>query len=84
LRIEQEINVKLNYWIIAALVIVFATFAVGGALYSQLPSTVATHWNGAGEVNGIMPKFWGVFFIPLLILGVTGLLVAIPNIDPLK
>ena len=75
---------KLNYWIIAELVIVFATFAVGGALYSQLPSTVATHWNGAGEVNGTMPKFWGVFFIPLLILGVTGLLVAIPNIDPLK
>jgi len=75
---------KLNYWIIAALVIVFATFAVGGALYSQLPSTVATHWNGAGEVNGTMPKFWGVFFLPLLIFGVTGLLLAIPNIDPLK
>jgi uncharacterized membrane protein len=75
---------KLNYWIIAVLVIVFAMFAVGGALYSQLPSTVATHWNGAGEVNGTMSKFWGVFFIPLLILGLTGLFLAIPNIDPLR
>jgi len=75
---------KLNYWIIAVLVIVFAMFAVGGALYSQMQSIVATHWNGAGEVNGTMSKFWGVFFIPLLILGLTGLFLAIPNIDPLR
>jgi uncharacterized membrane protein len=75
---------KLNYWIVAIIVIVFAMFAVGGALYGQLPAIMASHWNAAGDVNGTMSKFWGVFFLPLLSLAITALLLVIPNIDPLK
>jgi uncharacterized membrane protein len=31
-----------------------------------------------------MPKFWGVFLLPLITLGLLGLFLAVPALDPLK
>ncbi len=57
---------------------------VGLALWNQLPDPMPSHWNTAGEVDGYMSKFWGVWLMPLMTLGITLLLAAVPSIDPLK
>jgi uncharacterized membrane protein len=49
-----------------------------------MPESVASHWNARGQVDGHMPKFWGVFFVPLLAVFLAVLFLAIPRIDPLK
>ncbi len=68
---------------ISFLLILAATF-VGLALYSQLPDPMPSHWNAAGQVDGSMSKFWGIFLLPLMTAGLTLLLLAVPAIDPLK
>ena len=50
----------------------------------MVPEQMATHWNSQGEVNGYMSKFWGVFFMPVVITGLAILFLAIPRIDPKK
>ena len=64
--------------------IVVILFAVGIYVYPQLPDTIASHWSTQGQVNGYMSKFWGLFFLPLISVGLVLLFVAIPRIDPLK
>ncbi|MCK7526815.1 MAG: DUF1648 domain-containing protein [Ignavibacteriales bacterium] len=53
-------------------------------LWNQLPEQMASHWNVNDQVDGYMPKFWGVFLMPLVTLGMFLLFLVIPNIDPLK
>ena len=50
---------------IAAIIIL--TLAVTILAYPALPDQVPSHWNGAGEVDGYLPKLWGVLIIPLII-----------------
>ncbi len=57
---------------------------VGLILYDQLPDPMPSHWNAAGEVDDYMPKFWGIFLMPLITVALVGLFLAIPFIDPLK
>ncbi len=66
------------------LAITVAMFIAGAWAYPSLPERVASHWNAAGEVDGTMGKFWGIFFIPFLMLGMYLLYLVIPRIDPLK
>ena len=69
---------------IVVLVMILATTLVGIALWDRLPDPMASHWNASDLVDGYMPKFWGVFLMPLTTLGLFLLFLAIPNIDPLK
>jgi len=68
--------------IILAMVLFF--FIIGIYFYPQMPEKIASHWNAQGKVDGYMSKFWGVFLIPFVLLGLTLLFIAIPRIDPLK
>ena len=52
--------------------------------WNQLPDPMASHWDINDQVNGTMPKFWGVFLLPLISLGLFLLFLLIPAIDPLK
>ncbi len=45
---------------------------------------MASHWDINDQVNGTMPKLWGVFLMPLISLGLFLLFLLIPAIDPLK
>jgi uncharacterized membrane protein len=69
---------------IAIIVMIILASLVGFALYSQMPDPMPSHWNAAGEVDGYMSKFWGLFLMPLLSLGFFLMFLAIPKIDPLK
>ncbi|GAB4501007.1 MAG: SdpI family protein [Anaerolineales bacterium] len=73
---------KLTLTISFLLILVAAV--IGLTLYAQLPDPMPSHWNAAGQVDGSMSKFWGVFLLPLMTAGLTLLLTAIPAIDPLK
>ena len=69
--------------IVVLLMIIAATFA-GLLLWNRLPEQMASHWNINDQVDGFMPRFWGVFMLPLISLGTFLLFLVIPNIDPLK
>jgi len=66
------------------LVICVMFFAMALYFYPQFPEKVASHWNAGGEVDGYMPKFWGVFLFPLISVFLAILFILIPLIDPLK
>jgi uncharacterized membrane protein len=72
-----------NTSIIALIMIALALLA-GALLWDRLPDQMASHWNINDQVNGTMPKFWGVFLMPLITLGMLVLFLVIPSIDPLK
>ena len=60
-----------------------ATLA-GLLLWNRLPDQMASHWNVNDQVDGYMPKFWGVFLLPLITLGMFLLFLVLPSIDPMK
>jgi uncharacterized membrane protein len=64
--------------------IIILSFMVGTYLYPQMPERMASHWNAKGEVDGYMPRLWGVFLLPLISIGVLLLFIIIPKIDPLR
>jgi len=72
---------KTNLIIILIIVI---SFIIGISLYPQMPAEMAGHWNTQGEVDDYLPKFWGLFLMPLVALGIYLLFLLLPKIDPLK
>ncbi|MFA5742859.1 MAG: DUF1648 domain-containing protein [Candidatus Paceibacterota bacterium] len=69
---------------IIALATIFISFAIGIWAYPQMPDIIASHWNERGEVNGYMPKFWGIFLTPIMSLAMFLFFSFIPKIDPMK
>lgn len=69
---------------IAILGIILLPFIAGIYFYPQMPEKMASHWNAQGQVDGYMPKFWGLFLMPFILVGLALLFVAISRIDPLK
>ncbi len=59
-------------------------FLVGVFLYARLPDPMPSHWNVAGEIDGYMSKFWGIFLMPIMTVVLVPLFLVIPHIDPLK
>ena len=60
------------------------SLAIGIYYYPQMPEKMASHWNARGEVDDYLPRFWGVFLIPIVLVGLALLFMAIPGIDPLR
>ena len=69
---------------IIVLIMIAAATLAGLLLWSRLPDQVASHWNVNDQVDGYMSKFWGVFLLPLITLGMFLLFLAVPSIDPMK
>lgn len=69
---------------IIVLILIAISIVAGVLLWNQLPDQMASHWNANDQVDGYMPKFWGVFMMPLIVLGMYVLFLVIPGIDPLK
>jgi len=73
---------KINLLIILIIVL---SFIFAGYAYTHIQETsVASHWDSNGNVNGYMPKFIGLFLLPLIALAVYLLFLLLPKIDPLK
>jgi len=69
---------------IVVLILIAAATLAGILLWNRLPDQMASHWNVNDQVDGFMPRFWGVFLLPLITLGLFTLFLVIPAIDPLK
>ena len=54
--------------IVIVLVLLLATALAGVLHWNGLPDPMASHWDIHDQVNGTMPKFWGVFLTPLISL----------------
>lgn len=67
--------------IIAALLV---TFVLTIVIYPTAPDRIVSHWNAAGQADGYMSKFWGLFLIPLIMTGLVALFAILPLIDPYK
>ena len=64
--------------------LVLFSFGIGIYFYPQMPEKMASHWNIKGEVDGYLSKFWGLFLMPIILIGVVLLYLTAPKIDPLK
>ena len=69
---------------IVTILIILFSFAIGICLYPKMPIDMASHWNAQGQVDGYVSKFWGLFLLPIISLGLFFLFILIPKIDPLK
>lgn len=67
-----------------AIAVILLSFVIGAYFYSSMPDRMTSHWNAAGEVDGHMPKFWGLFLMPIISAGLFLLYAIIPSIDPRK
>ncbi len=61
-----------------------ASLAIGFALAPQMPETIVTHWNAAGEGDGYGSRQGHILFMPLLTVGMSLLILFLPKIDPMR
>lgn len=61
-----------------------ALVAAGASLlvFNRLPARIPTHWAMDGHVDGWSSRAWGAFVIPVVMLGITGVMRLVPLIDP--
>ena len=69
---------------ILSFTLIAVALIAGIILYARLPDPMPAHWNAAGEIDGYMSKFLGIFLMPIITVALVGLFLIIPNIDPLK
>lgn len=62
---------------------ILIALAVSAMLAARLPDPMASHWDAQGQVDGYIPRFWGLFLMPLVAVGMLALFQIIPRIDPL-
>jgi uncharacterized membrane protein len=74
-------NFRRSYLVAAGLVALSALASVFA--FPEMPARMATHWNGAGEVNGQMQKLYALALLPALSAALLGLFAVLPRIDPL-
>lgn len=70
--------------IVISLGIILASVILGLYVSPSMPEKVASHWNAAGEVDGYMTKFWGIYLMPIISFVMLLILVFIPKLDPRK
>ena len=70
--------------IFVSVTLIASAVLAGLLLWSRLPDPMPGHWNAAGELDGYISKFWGVFLLPIISIALTGLFLIVPRIDPLK
>lgn len=70
--------------LIITLLLIALAAAFSLAVYNQLPERMASHWGVNDQVNGTTSRFWGAFLMPLLALGMLGLFLLLPAIDPMS
>ena len=71
-------------FLVVIIILIILPFIASIILYPKLPEKVATHWNAAGEPDGYSSRFFGAFFLPILLVLIDALLIFIPMIDPLR
>jgi len=58
--------------------LIIASFVLAFCFYPLMPDQVVSHWGITGEPDGYMSKGFGLFFMPILMIIVTILLLILP------
>ncbi len=69
--------------LIPLLLIVFM-FVMAFYLYPRMPQKMPVHWNFNGEIDGYGSRFTGLFLMPLIALGIFGIMTIVPYIAVYK
>ncbi len=69
---------------VSMVLIAVAATVLGVAVYPSLPAEVAAHWGTMGEVDGYLPKAWGIFMFPYIMLFTFLVWWVIPYVEPMK
>ena len=64
------------------MLLVAASVVASIFFYQRFPDRVVTHWNFAGQPDGYSSKAFAAFFFPLLNVGMYGLFLLLPHLDP--
>lgn len=64
--------------------LILVSFLIGAYLHPYMPEKMASHWDSQGRIDGYMPKFWGLFLMPLISTILFLVFILLPKIDPLK
>ena len=67
---------------VVPLVLIVAMFALGAIAWPQAPDRIPIHWGISGEPDNYAGKVFGLFGGPLISLGIYGLILILPRIDP--
>jgi uncharacterized membrane protein len=70
-------KIEVPQWIILALM-----FAGAAIAWPHAPDRIPVHWNINGQVDRYGGRFEGLLLMPLVALGMYGLLLVLPRIDP--
>jgi uncharacterized membrane protein len=70
--------------LIVGVILILLAVTISLVVYDRLPDPMASHWGLNNQVNGTISRFWGAFLMPLMSLGILGLFLLIPLIDPMK
>jgi len=73
---------RTSYWAVIAIIAISLAASMYG--YPRMGERVASHWNAQGQVDGYIPKFWGLFLMPMISIAMFLLFILIPTIDPMK
>jgi uncharacterized membrane protein len=64
------------------LALIAAMFVVAAVAWANVPDRIPVHWNLQGQVDGYGGRFIGLLLLPLVTLGLYGLLLFLPRLDP--
>lgn len=74
---------KRNYFVVGVLIVLAAVVA-SVLFYPHLPSTVPTHWNSHGHVDGYGSRWAVLIPLPAVMAGLVLLMAALPWLSPRK
>lgn len=75
---------KTKYIQILIICLITASFIIGAYFQPHMPEKMASHWDASGNVDGLSPKFWALFLMPVISAILFLAFMLIPKIDPLK
>lgn len=70
--------------VILSAVVILLLFVASAILSPYAPEAFVSHWNAEGVPDGHISKFWGLFLLPSITLGIFLLFLVFAVIDPLK
>jgi len=73
---------KKNKIIILGIILFSFIFSI--YMYPYMLEKMASHWDTQEQINGFMPKFLGLFLIPIFLVGLALIFTTIPKIKPLN
>jgi uncharacterized membrane protein len=74
----------MNKILIYSCIVILAALILSLIYYGQTPEIIDSHWDAKGQVNGTMPRFWGLFLLPLVMAATTLLMIFLPKLDPIN